>query len=138
MNALETAKKMFDAWNSRDWDTIRSSLHVECLYTGPDGQQARGIEDCLKVGWISFATGFPDGRVELKASYNGGDVIVTEFTFKATHTGIWEGIAPTGKKVEVDLCNVMVFRDGKVFRERDYLDTLGLFGQLGIVQMPKL
>ena len=136
MTARETTRRMFDAWNNRDWGTIRSALHPECIYTGPDGQQARGIEDCLAVAWTDFASGFPDGRVELKAFYGDGDVVVTEFILRATHTGTWEGIAPTGKTVEVDFCNVMEFRDGKVFRERDYLDTLGLFVQLGVVQMP--
>ena len=49
MTARETTQRMFDAWNNRDWGTIRSALHPECIYTGPDGQQARGIEDCLAV-----------------------------------------------------------------------------------------
>ncbi len=136
MNARETTQQLFDAWNNRDWDTIRSSLHPECIYTGPDGQQVRGIEDCFTAGWKDFADGFPDGRVELKASYADGDAVVTEFTFRATHSGTWAGIGPTGKSVEVDLCNVMEFRDGKVFKERDYVDTLGFFVQLGVVQMP--
>jgi steroid delta-isomerase-like uncharacterized protein len=137
MNALETTKKMFDAWNKRDWDTIRNAIHPECVYTGPDGKQTRGIEDCLAAAWKDFAAGFPDGRVEPKAFYVQGNVVVTEFTLKATHTGEWEGIAPTGKTVEVDFCNIMEFKDGKVFKERDYVDTLGLFVQLGVVQMPE-
>ena len=136
MDARETTQNLFDAWNNRNWDTIRSALHPECIYTGLDGQQARGIEDCFTVGWKDFADGFPDGRVELKASYADGDVVVTEFTLRGTHKGTWAGIAPTGKTVEVDLCNVTEFRDGKVFRERDYVDTLGVFVQLGVAQMP--
>ncbi len=136
MNARETTQQLFDTWNNRDWDTIRSALHPECIYTGPDGQQAHGIEDCLTAGWKDHADGFPDGRLELKAFYADGDVVVTEFTLTATHTGTWAGIAPTGKTVEADVCNVMEFRDGKVFRERDYLDVLGVFVQLGVVQPP--
>ena len=65
-----------------------------------------------------------------------GNAVATKFTVRGTHTGTWLGIAPTGKPVEVDLCNIIEFRDGKVFRERDYLDTLGVFVQLGVVQMP--
>jgi hypothetical protein len=41
MNARETTQRMFDAWSNRDWDTIRSALHAEYIYTGPPGQQAR-------------------------------------------------------------------------------------------------
>ncbi len=136
MNVRETTQQLFDAWNNRDWDTIRSALHPEGIYTGPDGQQARGIEDCLTAGWKDHAAGFPDGRLELKTFYADGDVVVTEFTLRGTHKGTWAGIAPTDKMVEADVCNVMEFRDGKVFRERDYLDVLGIFVQLGVVQVP--
>ena len=136
MNARETIHHLFDAWNNRDWDTIRSLLHPEYIYTGPDGQEASGIEDGLTVGWKEHADGLPDGRVELNALYGDGDVVVTEFTVRGTHNGTWLGIAPTGKSVEVDLCNIIEFRDGKAIRERDYLDTLGVFVQLGAVQMP--
>ncbi len=136
MNARETTQRLLDAWNNRDWDTVRSALHAEYIYTGPDGQQARGIEDGLTAAWKDHAVGFPDGRLEVKALYGDGDVVVAEFTLRGTHKGTWAGIAPTGKTVEADLCNVMEFRDGKLFRERDYLDTLGVFVQLGIVEMP--
>jgi len=44
-------------------------------------------------------------------------------------------VDPTGKKVSAAVCNIMQFRDGKLSRERDYLDTLGVFVQLGVVQM---
>ena len=62
--------------------------------------------------------------------------MTTEFHFSGTHTGTWGGVPPTGKRVEGDVCNVMQFRDGKLVRERDYVNTLGIFMQLGVVQMP--
>ena len=137
MGVRETTEKLFEAWNNRDWYTIRSALHADYSYTGPDGQQARGIEDGLTAGWQDHAAGLPDGRMELKALHADGEVVVTELTVRGTHNGSWAGIAPTGKRVEVDLCNVSEFKDGKLFRERDYLDTLGLFVQLGVVQLPE-
>ena len=74
--------------------------------------------------------------MELNALYADGDVVVTEFAVKGTNNGTWLGIASTGKSVEVDLCNIIEFKDGKAFKEPNYLDTLGVFVQLGAVQMP--
>ena len=136
MDIGKTTLGLFEAWNNRDWDTIRSALHPDYVYTGPDGEDTHGIDDGLIAGWQEHASGLPDGRLEIKSIHVDGDVAVTEFTVRGTHGGTWAGVAPTGKKVEADLCNVTEFKDGKVFRERDYLDTLGLFVQLGIVQVP--
>lgn len=137
MDTRRATKELFEAWNNRDWDTIRAALHPEYIYTGPDGHQAHGIEEGLISGWQDHAVGLPDGQLELKSLHADEDVVVTEFTVRGTHKGSWVGIAPTGKRIEADLCNVTEFRDGKVFRERDYLDTLGLFVQLGAVQVPE-
>ena len=38
------------------------------------------------------------------------------------------GVAPTGRKVTVPICDVIDVRDGKVFAEREYFDMQ----QLGV------
>ena len=136
MDVRKTTQGLFEAWNQRDWDTIREALHPDYVYTGPDGQDAHGIDEGLIAGWQDHASGLPDGQLEIKSILVEGDVAITEFTVRGTHEGAWVGVEPTGRKVVADLCNVTEFRDEKVFRERDYLDTLGLFVQLGIVQVP--
>ena len=136
MDLRKKTQELFEAWNNRNWESIRSELHADYIYTGPDGQDTQGIDDGLIAGWQDHALGLPDGRIEIKSIHVDGDVAVTEFTVRGTHEGAWIGVAPTGKRVEVDLCNVTEFRNGKVYRERDYLDTLSLFVQLGAVQVP--
>ena len=119
-----------------DFETIRSHLDPSFVYIGPDDQEARGIEAGLQAGWVDHSEGFPDVRIDVKNVYVAGDTVTTEFHFSGTHTGTWGGVPPTGKRVEGDVCDVMQFRDGKLVRERDYVNTLGIFMQLGAVQMP--
>jgi ketosteroid isomerase-like protein len=132
----ETVTRLFDAMNNKDFETIRSHLDPDFVYIGPDDQEARGIEAGLQAGWVDHSEGFPDVRIEVKDVYVAGDTVTTEFHFSGTHRGTWAGVAPTGKRVEGDVCNVMQFRNGKLVRERDYVNTLGIFMQLGVVQMP--
>lgn len=129
MDPADLSAMMLRAWKNRDWDAIREVLHPEYVYTGPDGQKAAG-EEGLVAGWSSFAESFPDGEYEITRICTGGDTVVTEFHFGGTQSGEFDGIAPTGKRVEIDFCNVMQLRDGKVITERDYLDTQGLIRQL--------
>ena len=35
-------------------------------------------------------------------------------------------------KVEISICNVMELRDGKIYREREYMDRLTMLEQLGL------
>lgn len=130
-NTRHLSEQMLEAWKRRDWDAIRSRLHPEYVYTGPDGARVAGVDAGLAAAWSSFADSFPDGDYEITGTYVDGDSAVTEFRFRGTHTGDFEGIAPTGQRVEIDFCNVMHLRDGKVIAERDYLDTSGLMQQLG-------
>ena len=132
MELRELSEMMLEAWENRDWDAIRKVLHSDYVYTGPDGESAAGIEDGLQTGWISFAESFPDGKCHVNAVFVDGKTIVTEFRFNGTHTGDFEGIAPTGNRVKIDFCNLMHLKDGKVFSERDYFDTQGLMSQLGV------
>lgn len=130
----ETTHRLFEAWNNRDWDAIRRSLHPEYTYIGPDGHESRGVDTGLQAGWVDNASGLPDGRIEIVAVHVDDDTVITEFSFNGTHTGSWSGIPPTGKRVGASVCNVMRFRDGKVSWERDYLNLLDVLVQLGVVQ----
>ena len=42
------------------------------------------------------------------------------------------GLAPTGRKVAIPVCNVIEVRDGKVYAEREYFDSANLMAQLGV------
>ena len=59
LDARGTANKLIEAWNNRDWDFIRESLHPETTLVTPDGQEIRGVEACLAEGWQDHAVGFP-------------------------------------------------------------------------------
>ena len=139
MDGREISRQMMEAWNNRDWDTIRNAMHPDYTYTGPDGEIVKGVEEGLETAWKSFADGFPEGRIDTDSMqmYVDGNTVITEFHAKLTHTGTFAGIAPTGNTVEIDLCNKMVLSDdGRVLAERDYMDTLAFFVQVGVVEAP--
>jgi hypothetical protein len=50
------------------------------------------------------------------------------------HTGTWQGIAATGRKIESPVCAIFVFdEEGKVASERVYFDGTLLLKQLGVL-----
>jgi steroid delta-isomerase-like uncharacterized protein len=135
MSPTDIVREYFDSWNRRDWEKYRSLLHPQYSYTGGDGQEQRGPEAGLAAGQM-FATAFPDGRINIKTLRNDGDFVTTEFIGTGTHKGDLMGVGPTNKKVSIPVCNIMELRDGKIYREREYMDMLHMMIQVGAVKPP--
>jgi steroid delta-isomerase-like uncharacterized protein len=130
-SAAQIHQQMVNAWNARDYDTMQSLLHPDYTYTGGDGKEMRGPEAGMAIARM-YAAAFPDGRIEVQRVYTQGDTAVAEFVARGTHGGELMGIAPTGRAVEINICNVMELRDGKIHREREYFDMLTMLTQLGV------
>ena len=70
--------------------------------------------------------------LEVRKVYVQGDTAVAEMVARGTHKGPLMGIPPTNKTVEITICNVAEVRDGKLYREREYMDMLHMLSQLGV------
>ena len=134
-NVSDIHRQILDAWNRRDWDTFRSLLHPDYRYIGPEGKELVGTEAGLNLAKM-YANAFPDGKIEIKNVFVAGTTAVCEFVARGTHKGDLKGVAPTGKRVEINVCNVMEVRDGKAYREREYMDMLTMMVQVGAVKPP--
>jgi steroid delta-isomerase-like uncharacterized protein len=129
------ARKSIDAWNRRDWDTYRSLLGPGYSYTGGDGQRQDGPEAGMAVARM-FATAFPDGKIDIQHVHVTGDTALVEFIGSGTHRGDLMGIAPTGRKISVPVCDILEIKDGKIHAEREYMDMAHVMQQLGVMPAP--
>lgn len=130
--ALEIHREIANAWNARDFNQLRSLLHSEYTYTGGDGKEVTGGPEAgLNIARM-FASAFPDGVLEVKRVFTQGDIAIAELIGRGSHRGEFMGVSPTNRRVEVPICNVIELRDGKVYREREYMDMLAIMSQLGV------
>ncbi|MGH9658377.1 MAG: ester cyclase [Bryobacteraceae bacterium] len=127
----EIHKLMFDAWNRRDFAAMKAQLHAEYTYAGGDGKETTGGPDAGVAVAQGYAAAFPDGRVEIRNSYTSGNVAIAEYRARGTHGGELLGVAATGRPVDIVICNVIEMRDGKVYREREYVDLYAILQQIG-------
>jgi steroid delta-isomerase-like uncharacterized protein len=129
-------REIANLWNQRDWSGLRNVLHSGYSYTSGLGKEMTG-EAMLNIAKM-FTNAFPDGKLEVKQVYTQGDVAIAEMVSRGTHQGELLGVAATGKPVELLLCNVIELRDGKVYREREYMDMLTVMTEIGVVKAPAL
>jgi ketosteroid isomerase-like protein len=65
-----------------------------------------------------------------------GDLVVVRETYRLTHQGEFQGIAPTGKDVSVTGTEIYRIVDGMFVEQWVEADMLGLLQQLGVVPAP--
>jgi SnoaL-like polyketide cyclase len=84
--------------------------------------------------WISpFRAAFPDVHMEVLELVAEGDRVVGRFVCSATHTGIWRGHPPTGRRFErIDEVSFFPVRHGKIVGAWTLEDTLERIQQLGL------
>ena len=137
MSSRDTVQAYIEAWNSRNFDRMRDLMHADYSYTGGDGQEKKGPDAGMAVARM-FASAFPDGRISIVSIKEAGDTVFVEFIGRGTHEGELMGIAPTGKSITIPVCNVLEVRDGKIYREREYMDMATMMIQLGVMPVGAL
>jgi steroid delta-isomerase-like uncharacterized protein len=98
-------------------------------------QPLRGI-DALKNVNEHFRSGFPDRRITVADIIADGDKVAARVVQEGTHTGQFQNIAPTGKRVNVSAIAFFRLVDGKIVEEWLNTDRLGLLQQLGAFPPP--
>ncbi len=96
-----------------------------------------GGPDSIKrdVGGVRAA--FPDVRCVTEQMIAEGDRVVARVTLTGTHTGEFQGNAPTGKRFVRTGIHMLRLKDGKVVEQWALSDDLGMLRQLGIVAAPE-
>ena len=130
-----TVRRFIDeAYNKRNLTVGDEWLTADAVFYTRD-VEVKGIE-----GWKQYAGAFLNGFLELVVSVEDtiaeGDKVVAYWTCRGTHTGEFQGIAPTGKQAEWMGIAVYRFAGGKIIEIRGWNDALGLMQQLGVVPPP--
>jgi len=83
-----------------------------------------------------FVEGFPDLQLTVEDAVAEGDLVAQRVHFAGTHTGEFQGLPPTQRKVEFSGLELNRFEDGRVAEHWFQLDGLTLLQQLGLVVVP--
>jgi steroid delta-isomerase-like uncharacterized protein len=129
--ATEVAQDYLACFNDRDFERVRTLLDPDFTYRGADGVEQKGADFAVDLMRM-YATAFPDGRIEIESIVEMDGTVLVEFRGSGTHDGELMGIAPTGKKMEIVVCDVLRVEDGMIVSEHEYIDMLAMLQQLGV------
>ena len=92
----------------------------------------RGPESERKRATL-YRTAFPDLRLTVEDIIAEGETVVARWSCRGTHKGDLNGIAPTGKHVNLTGISIARFTNGKMSEGFVNWDALSLMQQLGVV-----
>ena len=94
------------------------------LGRGPEGEKKRAT---------LYRTAFPDLRLTVEDIIAEGETVVARWSCRGTHKGDLNGIAPTGKRINITGISIARFTNGKMSEGFVNWDALSLMQQLGVV-----
>lgn len=89
-----------------------------------------------KVLFTMLRSAFPDLKATIEHLIAEGDEVVLHMTWTGTHKGEFMGIPPTGKRISINVIDILGIAEGKFVEHWGVMDSMALMQQLGVVPAP--
>jgi steroid delta-isomerase-like uncharacterized protein len=133
----ELIRKLLEEWNKGNYEFIKNAVAPDYTYYSPsENPKSLSIEEAIE-GLREFKEAFPDCILSSEELVAEGDVVISRNILRGTHKGMFQGIPPTGNKIEFSSLDMFRIRNGKIVEERETVDMLGFMQQLGMELKPK-
>jgi len=113
---VETLQAFADAWNRHDTDALMSFMSDDCVFEASAGPEVSGTtyvgRDAVRAGYSEVFATFPDAHWGSARHFVHGNRGVSEWTFTGTRRD--------GSRVQVNGCDLLTFRDGKIALKNSY------------------
>jgi steroid delta-isomerase-like uncharacterized protein len=133
MDHAATMRRAYDLINAGDIDGF-GELLADDFVEHEDSPGLEPTKEGVKALFRTYVAAFPDLRFNAEDVIASGDRVVARARVSGTHQGEFLGIPATGKSIDMQLIDIVRFRDdGLACEHWGVSDTLALMQQLGVV-----
>ncbi|WP_207796739.1 ester cyclase [Sphingomonas oleivorans] len=127
-------RELYEAVNAKNLEVIAGFGAPESEWLDvPFDYRATG-ERAIIDPWKNWFNIFPDATCEVRSLIALEDYVIAQGIGRGTHSGVFNSpageIQPTGRKMEVQFCDVYRLKDGKIMRADSYFDFYSLLKRL--------
>jgi predicted ester cyclase len=131
------SRRWIEVFNERD-DAVEADVRAQDYVAyAPASLEPAPLDS---EAWTRFLAGFveafPDLQLTVADAVAEGDLVAQRVHFEGTHTGEFQGLPPTHRKVTFSGLELNRFVDGRVAEHWFQMDSLTLLQQLGLVVVP--
>jgi len=116
-------------WNAGNLDGYLALYDPEAVLHGYAGVDP-GLSS-IRHFYQAFWAAFPGSRLVFEDVFASGEKVACRFLLQGNHRGTFQGIAPTGVRINMPGITILEFHDGRCTRRWTYSDSVGLLQQLG-------
>jgi steroid delta-isomerase-like uncharacterized protein len=115
---------------AHDVDRALKTFSSPHYYVYPLAMDAPGAEAVSGLLGAVFEA-FPDFAFIPERTYHADTAVVVEGRMTGTQEGVWAGVSPSGKAIDVPTCCIYHFDDDNLTKETVYFDHGTLLAQIG-------
>lgn len=116
--------------NAGELDAALQTFAENVVDHDPAPGQGPGREG-LRGFFQALATGFPDAHIEPAHLVADEEHVCIAYTLTGTHKGEFQGVAPTGKRIEARGMQIGRFANNQIVERWGSSDELGIMKQIG-------
>lgn len=132
---IKTVDQFFVAMNRYDVNGMAALLAEDVVaWEVAEAEPLRG-RNAFAKSYTELFTGYPDCRCEILEKHDAGDDVIYEVRWTGTNTGVFKGVAPTGKPVELRIAYFFKFDGDRIARITEYYDLATLLVQQGQLEL---
>ncbi len=130
---MENNRKLIQAYiksyETGDLKNVAKFLHPSHVYYPPGGGKPMNLKERMEDERFFFSA-FSDIKTIAENQIVEGDEIASRISMHCTHTGDYQGIPPTNKRIAITYMSIALIKDGRIFREWAEFDILSILNQL--------
>jgi len=134
MNGIDLIHSLHEIWNTGNLELIDRVYAPDFLAHWPASSEVperRGIEG-IRFGVGRIRTAFPDWHERVLDVFGSADRVASRYVSTGTHRGTFWGIAPTGRRIEIEEISIFRIAGGRVAEQWCMFDELARLQQLGV------
>jgi len=123
-------RRAFETLQSGGLDATAELLADDFIANLPGLPEQLHGRDVWKYGVQAMLEGFPDLRIHIEDIFGAGDRVAVRLRFEGTHSGTFQGIPPTGRRVTFTSVEIYRMAGDRIAEEWVSPDMLGLMRQI--------
>lgn len=131
------ARQRIEAFSDRDDRGEAAARTADYTAHAPASIEPAPLDSDAWVGFLGvFLEGFPDLHIEVQGTAADEGMTAQRVLFTPTHTGVFQGLPATNRKVEFEGIEINRMDGGKVAEHWIQMDQVTLLAQLGLRVIP--
>jgi steroid delta-isomerase-like uncharacterized protein len=123
-----------DAENVRDMPRVLATYGKDAVFEDVPGGKRFAGKDAIASNYAETFRAFPDLDRRITRMTTSDNACVAELTLTGSQTGVFRGLAPTGRRGSVKIiCHFEMDEDGLIRQETAHYDSAALLVQLGLI-----